>query len=74
MSAKGIQEVLSRAMTDTAFARSLFEDAPRVLSGYDLTPQELERFKELPKPAPETPRKIMLTRERTRPTTFLTNT
>lgn len=48
MSAKGIQQVLSRAMTDTAFAKALFVDAKRALNGYDLTTEELERFNELP--------------------------
>ena len=47
MSAKGIQEVLSRAMTDTAFAKSLFTDTENALKGYDLTAGEIAEFREL---------------------------
>ena len=47
MSAKGIQEVLSRAMVDTAFAKSLFVDAEKALGGYDLTAEELAQFSNL---------------------------
>jgi len=45
MSAKGIEAVLTRAMSDPAFADALFADVEKALAGFDLTGQELELFK-----------------------------
>jgi len=45
MSTKGIEEVLSRAMSDAAFADVLFADAEKALAGFDLTAEEATKFK-----------------------------
>ena len=47
MSTKGIEEVLSRAMSDAAFAESLFADVEKALTGFDLTTEEADSFKAL---------------------------
>jgi len=45
MSVKGIQEVLSRAMGDAAFADALIADPDQALTGFDLTADEIAKFK-----------------------------
>jgi len=45
MSAKGIEEVLSRAMSDASFVDALFANAEEALASFDLTAQEMESFK-----------------------------
>jgi hypothetical protein len=45
MSAKGVQDVLTRAMGEKAFADSLFSNTEQALAGFDLTPEELGKFK-----------------------------
>ena len=45
MSTTGIEAVLSRAMSDAAFADLLFINPEMALSGYDLTTQETARLK-----------------------------
>ena len=45
MSAKGIEEVLSRAMSDAVFADALFADAEKALASFDLTAEEVASFK-----------------------------
>jgi len=47
MSAKAIDSILSRALSDSAFADLLFSDLDQAPSGYDLTPAEASGFKEL---------------------------
>jgi hypothetical protein len=47
MPTKCIEAVLLRAMSDTAFADALFEDADKALAGYDLTAKEIAKFKGL---------------------------
>jgi len=47
MSIKGVEEVLSRAMSDATFAESLFADAEKALVGFDLTAEEADSFKTL---------------------------
>lgn len=45
MSAKELESVLTRAMSDTAFADLLFADPEKALAGCDLTPEELAALK-----------------------------
>ena len=40
MSATGIESILSRAMSDSAFADQLFNDPEQALAGLDLTTEE----------------------------------
>ena len=47
MSAKGIESVLSRAMSDSAFADLLFVDAENALAGFELTTDEIAGFKSM---------------------------
>jgi len=47
MLTKVIEEVLLRAMRDTAFADALFANAEKALAGYGLTVEEIARFKGL---------------------------
>jgi hypothetical protein len=45
MSAKGTESVLTRAMSDTAFADQLFSDPEKALAGFDLTTEEFSWLK-----------------------------
>jgi len=45
MSTQSIESILSRAMSDAAFADLLFSDPERALAGYDLTADEAAGFK-----------------------------
>ena len=45
MSIESVQAILSRAMSDAAFAELLFADPDKALSGYDLTADEIAKFK-----------------------------
>jgi len=45
MSTKGIEQVLSRAMSDNTFADQLFADPEKALTGFDLTSEEIAKFK-----------------------------
>ena len=40
-----IETILSRAMSDPAFAEQLFADADQALAGYDLTAEEIAKLK-----------------------------
>jgi hypothetical protein len=44
MSTKGIEIVLSRAMSDAAFADALFADAEKTLAGFELTSEERSKL------------------------------
>ena len=45
MSIQAVESVLSRAMTDQAFASLLFTNADQVLTGFDLTEEEAASLK-----------------------------
>jgi hypothetical protein len=45
MSTEAVESVLSRAMTDTAFADTLFTNVEKGLAGFDLATEELLKFK-----------------------------
>jgi len=45
MSAASIETILSRAMSDSAFADQLFANPEQTLTGYDLTAEEAAAFK-----------------------------
>jgi hypothetical protein len=45
MSTKGIEEVLSRAMSDSAFADLLLANPNQALVGFDLTATESAKFR-----------------------------
>jgi hypothetical protein len=45
MSTEAVDSVLSRAMSDPLFADVLFTDAEKALAGFDLTGEEVEKFK-----------------------------
>ena len=47
MSPKGIESVLSRAMSDSAFADALFANADKALVGFDLTAEEKVSLKSM---------------------------
>jgi hypothetical protein len=47
MSAQSVESVLSKAMSDTAFADALFADPAKALAGFDLTAEEAASFKDL---------------------------
>ncbi len=47
MSLKAIEAVLTRAMSDAVFAKSLFANAETSLAEYDLTREEIAAFKEM---------------------------
>ena len=47
MLTKGIEAVLLRAISDTAFADALFEDAEKALAEYNLTAEDIAKFKGL---------------------------
>lgn len=47
MSIQAVESVLSRAMSDSAFAELLFSNPTQALSGYDLTPDEAASFTDL---------------------------
>jgi len=42
-----LETVLSRAMSDAAFAEQLFADAEKALAGYDLTTDEVVQIKSM---------------------------
>lgn len=42
-----IESILSRAMSDPAFADALLADAEKALAEYNLTPEEMAKFKEM---------------------------
>jgi hypothetical protein len=45
MSKEAVESVLSRAMSDPLFADALFADSEQALTGFDLTGEEVEKFK-----------------------------
>jgi hypothetical protein len=47
MSTEAVESVLSRAMSDAAFANTLFANVELALTGFDLTGEEVEKFKGL---------------------------
>jgi len=47
MFTKGIEAVLSRAMSDASFEEVLFVNPEQVLCGFELTTEEAEIFKEI---------------------------
>jgi hypothetical protein len=50
MSTQGVESVLSRAMSDPAFADLLFSDPEKALAtlaGFELTAEEIARFKKM---------------------------
>jgi len=47
MSAETVETVLARVMSDTDFAEALFKNAENALTGYDLTPEEIENIKNM---------------------------
>ena len=47
MSPKGIESVLTRAMSDPEFANQLFSDAEQALVGFDLTADEVTQLKSM---------------------------
>jgi hypothetical protein len=47
MSIKGIELVLSRAMSDTAFADALFANNEKALADFDLSAEEVVQLKAL---------------------------
>jgi hypothetical protein len=47
MSTEGIEAVLSRAMSDSAFADQLFANPEQALSGFELTTEELAKIKKI---------------------------
>ena len=47
MSTNSVETVLSRAMSDAAFAEELFANPEQSLAGYDLTAEEVAKFKNM---------------------------
>lgn len=47
MNIKGIESVLSRAMSDAAFTDLLFADPEKALAGFDLTAEEIKALKSM---------------------------
>lgn len=47
MPTDGIESVVSRAMSDAAFAELLFSEQDKALAGYDLTAEEAAAFSDL---------------------------
>ena len=47
MSAKTVETILSRAISEAAFAERLFADPGGALAGYDLTAEEISQLKEM---------------------------
>jgi hypothetical protein len=47
MSTSSVRDILSRAISDEAFAALLFSDAERALAGYELTPEERLKLKNM---------------------------
>jgi hypothetical protein len=47
MSTEAVESVLSRGMSDTAFADTLFANVEKALAGIDLTAEEVEKFKSI---------------------------
>jgi len=45
MTTKSIESVLSRAMSDSAFAEQLFANPDQALASFDLTSEEITKFK-----------------------------
>jgi len=45
MSLKDIEAILVRVMNDSIFADALFKDPEKTLAGFDLTAEELAKFK-----------------------------
>lgn len=45
MSAESVETILSRAMSDPAFADLLFSDADQAIGGYDLTADEVANLR-----------------------------
>ena len=45
MSTEVMESVLSRAMSDRAFAELLFTDIHKAISGYDLTSEEITKLR-----------------------------
>jgi hypothetical protein len=51
MSTKAVETILTRAMSDPAFAELLFTKADKALAGYDLTAVEIANLKSMPRQA-----------------------
>jgi len=53
MSQRAVEQVLGRLVTDEAFREAFFDDAPRALVPYaaDLTPNELDALRQVPRHA-----------------------
>jgi len=49
MSTDGIESVLSRAMSDAAFAELLFSEPEKALAVYDLTAEEAASLRSIPR-------------------------
>ena len=47
MSAQSVESILSKAMSDSAFADALFANPENALAGFDLTAEEKAKFKGL---------------------------
>ncbi len=47
MSAKSVEAILSKAMSDAKFAEAILTDPEKTLAGYDLTTEEKAKFKSL---------------------------
>ncbi len=47
MSAQSVESILSKAMSDAAFADALFADPEKALAGFDLTREEIASLKNL---------------------------
>jgi len=46
MSTKGIETILTKAIEDPKFADALFADPEKALAGFDLTAEEIAKFKD----------------------------
>ncbi len=47
MSSQSVEAALSKAMSDAKFAEAILADPEKALAGYDLTAEEITRFKNL---------------------------
>jgi hypothetical protein len=47
MSTQAVETILTRAMSDPAFAELLFTDADKALAGFDLNPLEISNLKSI---------------------------
>ena len=47
MSQQTVESILTKAMSDSAFANALFADLDKALAGYDLTAEEMSSLKSM---------------------------